>query len=128
MKSFKTIIFAKMFATNNLAIDEKESVDLQLITGIEDFATQLLKRVYRVYPFEKIRQFVQHFRIIPTVSVNPVSSEVDIAFQPASSPAYQLCFPGQPGIIDPEYFREEKITILSLRDGYAIGKNSAKRF
>jgi AAA+ ATPase superfamily predicted ATPase len=61
------------------------ALDLQLITGIEDFATQLLKRVYRVYPFEKIRQFVQHFRIIPTVSVNPVSSEVDIAFHPSSS-------------------------------------------
>jgi len=54
------------------------SLDLQLITGIEDFAAQLLKRVHRVYPFEKIRQFVQHFRIIPTVSINPVSKEVDI--------------------------------------------------
>jgi hypothetical protein len=59
--------------------------DLQLITSVEDFATQLLKRVYRVYPFEKIRQFVQHFRIVPTISLNPVSNEVDIAFQPASA-------------------------------------------
>jgi len=66
------------------------SLDLQLITGIEDFAAQLLKRVHRVYPFEKIRQFVQHFRIIPTVSINPVSNEVDIAFQPSSSPLPML--------------------------------------
>ena len=66
------------------------ALDLQLITSIEDFAAQLLKRVYRVYPFEKIRQFVKHFRIIPTISVNPVSNEVDITFQPASSPMPML--------------------------------------
>ena len=66
------------------------ALDLQLITSVEDFAAQLLKRVYRVYPFEKIRQFVQHFRIIPTVSVNPVNNEVEIAFQPATSPMPML--------------------------------------
>jgi len=61
------------------------TLDLQLITSVEDLANQLLKRIYRVYPYEKIRQFVQRFRIIPTVSINPVTNEVDIAFQPASS-------------------------------------------
>ncbi|MEI8049709.1 MAG: ATP-binding protein [Bacteroidota bacterium] len=61
------------------------ALDLQLITSVEDFAAQLLKRVYRVYPFEKIRQFVKHFRIIPAISLNPVTNEVDIAFQPNSS-------------------------------------------
>jgi uncharacterized protein len=61
------------------------ALDLQLITSIEDFASQLLKRVYRAYPFEKIRQFVKHFRIIPSISINPVTNDVDIAFQPTSS-------------------------------------------
>ena len=38
-----------------------------------------------MYPFEKIRQFVKHFRIIPALTLNPVTNEVDIAFQPVSS-------------------------------------------
>jgi len=62
------------------------TLDLQLVTGVEDFAAQLLKRIYRVYPFEKIKQFVRRFRIIPTIALNPVNNEVDIAFQPAASP------------------------------------------
>jgi len=61
------------------------ALDLQLITSIEDFAAQLLKRVYRVYPFEKIRQIVTHFRIIPSLTVNAVTDEVDITFQPVAS-------------------------------------------
>jgi len=60
-------------------------LDLQLITSTEDFAAQLLKRVYRVYPFEKIKQIIKSFRIIPNISLNPLNNEVDISFQPVSS-------------------------------------------
>ncbi len=76
-----SLIFKVISSLNRPVI----ALDLQLITSVEDFAAQLLKRVYRVYPFEKIRQFVKHFRIIPAISLNPVTSDVDIAFQPASS-------------------------------------------
>jgi hypothetical protein len=61
------------------------TLDLQLITSVEDLASQLLKRIYRIYPAERIRQFIRHFRIIPTVSLNPVTNEVDIAIQPSSA-------------------------------------------
>jgi len=61
------------------------AVDMQLITSPSDLAAQILKRIYRIFPFEKVRQFVQHFRIIPTISVNPVNNQVDISFLPDSS-------------------------------------------
>ncbi|MCF8296164.1 MAG: ATP-binding protein [Melioribacteraceae bacterium] len=60
-------------------------LDLQLITNTEDFAAQLLKRVYRVYPFEKIKQIIKSFRIIPNISLNPMNNEVDISFQSVTS-------------------------------------------
>jgi AAA+ ATPase superfamily predicted ATPase len=60
------------------------AIDLQLITSVEDMASQLLKRIYRIYPAERIKQFIRNFRIIPTVSLNPVTNEVDIAIQPSS--------------------------------------------
>jgi AAA+ ATPase superfamily predicted ATPase len=64
------------------------ALDLQLITSAPDLAAQLLRRIYREFPFERIRQYVKHFRIIPTISVNPVTNEVDVSFQPGSnSPA-----------------------------------------
>jgi hypothetical protein len=61
------------------------SLDLQLITSTADLASQLLRRIYRIYPFEKVRQYVLHFRVIPTLKINPVSNAVDVSFHQAIS-------------------------------------------
>lgn len=58
------------------------SLDLQLITGVDDFAAQLLKRIYRIYPTERITQYIRNFRIIPSIIINPVTNAVDVSFQP----------------------------------------------
>jgi len=60
-------------------------LDLQLITDTSDFASQLLKRIYRIYPFERLKQLLKKFRIVPTLSMNPLNNEVDVSFQPVSS-------------------------------------------
>ena len=59
-------------------------LDMQLITTAEDFAAQMLKRVHRLYPFEKIKQVIRNFKIIPNISLNPLNNEVDISFQSGS--------------------------------------------
>ena len=38
-------------------------LDFQLVTDVADFATRLLKRLYRIYPVERIKQFIKNFRI-----------------------------------------------------------------
>lgn len=60
------------------------ALDLQLITSPADLAAELLKRIYRAYPAEKIRGYIKSFRIIPTINLNPVTNAVDVSFQPAS--------------------------------------------
>ena len=61
------------------------ALDLQVITDADDLAGQLLKQIYRIYPFEKIKQFIAHFRIIPFISIHPVTNEVDVSFRSTSS-------------------------------------------
>jgi AAA+ ATPase superfamily predicted ATPase len=61
------------------------SLNLQLITSVSDFATELLKRVLALHPMEKAKHFLKKFRIVPTISFNPHSSAFDIAFAPTSS-------------------------------------------
>ncbi|MBU0661726.1 MAG: hypothetical protein ABIJ40_09755, partial [Bacteroidota bacterium] len=39
-------------------------LDLQLITNTADFAAQLLQRLYRIYPFEKLKQQIKNFRLM----------------------------------------------------------------
>ena len=60
-------------------------LDLQLINNVEDFAAQYLRRIYRVFPAEKIKQFIKNFRIIPTLLLNPVSNDMEISFQAKGS-------------------------------------------
>jgi uncharacterized protein len=62
------------------------ALDLQIITSTSDLSAQLLKRIYRVYPFEKVRQYVRHFRVIPTITINPVSNAVEVSFQAGTAP------------------------------------------
>jgi hypothetical protein len=49
---------------------------------MSDFAAQLLKQVFKKYPFEKVKFLVSHFRIVPTLSVNPMTNNVEVGFQP----------------------------------------------
>ena len=39
-------------------------LDLQVVLSEEDFAAQLLKRIYRIFPFKKIGAFIKSFRLI----------------------------------------------------------------
>jgi uncharacterized protein len=59
-------------------------LDVQIVLSVEDFASQLLKRVYRIYPVEKLKSFIKSFRIIPSVNINPVTGEPEISFSPGT--------------------------------------------
>lgn len=61
------------------------SIDLQLITSPSDLAAQILKRLYRLYPSERLKRYVRNFRVIPILSVNPVTNGIDISFQPSAT-------------------------------------------
>jgi len=74
----KTSLVNKAVKTNNRKM---LFLDLQLINSIEDFAAQYLRRIYRIFPSERIKQFIRNFRIIPTLSINAVSGEMEISFQ-----------------------------------------------
>ena len=57
-------------------------LDLQLLTNTGDFANQLLKQLFKKYPFEKLKFMLRNFRIIPSLSIDPVTNNVDVSFQP----------------------------------------------
>ena len=55
---------------------------MQNILSVEDFASKLLRELFRIYPMERIKHLMTHFRIIPTVSTNPITNGIDVSFQP----------------------------------------------
>jgi AAA+ ATPase superfamily predicted ATPase len=78
----KTSLINKAVASLNRPII---SLNLQLVTSISDFVTELLRRILALYPMEKAKHFLKHFRIVPTISFNPHSNAFDIAFAPTTS-------------------------------------------
>jgi AAA+ ATPase superfamily predicted ATPase len=58
------------------------SLNMQNMLSIEDFASKILRELFRLYPLERIRHLMTHFRIAPTVSTNPITNGIDVSFQP----------------------------------------------
>lgn len=74
----KTSLIKK--ALNN---DERKNIflDIQLTNSIEDFAAQYLRRIYSLFPIERIRKFILNFRVVPNIALNPVNNDIEISFQ-----------------------------------------------
>ena len=58
------------------------SLNLQNMLSIEDFASKILRGLFRLYPLERIKHLMTHFRIVPTISTNPITNGIDVSFQP----------------------------------------------
>ena len=77
--------FGKTSLVNKVVTETKRPflwVDLQLLTNTNDFATQLLKQLFKIYPFEKLKLMLTHFRVVPTLSIDPATNSVEVGFQP----------------------------------------------
>jgi hypothetical protein len=80
--------FGKTSLIRKALLEHPEKViflDLQLVNSVQDLAAQCLKRIYKIFPSEKIKKFIKNFRFIPVISMQPVTNEIDISIQPGSS-------------------------------------------
>lgn len=60
------------------------TVDMQYTISPVEFSTQLMRALFKEYPYEKIRHLLTHFRIVPTLSTNALTGVTEISFQPHS--------------------------------------------
>jgi hypothetical protein len=75
----KSSVVAKALKQSNR---DHITVNLQQATSVSDFSAKLLKEFFKVHPMERLRHLITHFRVIPTVSTNPVTGSIDVSFQP----------------------------------------------
>lgn len=57
-------------------------LNMQNMLSVEDLASKLLRELFHLYPMERIRHLMSHFRFVPTVSTNYVTNSIDVSFQP----------------------------------------------
>ena len=58
------------------------TVNLQQVTSVADLSAKLLREFFKIHPLERIRHLISHFRIIPTLTANPITGLMDVSFQP----------------------------------------------
>ncbi len=58
------------------------TVNLQQVTSASDLSAKLLREFFKVHPLERVRHLITHFRVIPTISTNPLTGAMEVSFQP----------------------------------------------
>ena len=58
------------------------TVNLQQVTSVSDLSAKLLKEFFKLHPMDRVRHLITHFRVIPTISTNPLTGSMDVSFQP----------------------------------------------
>ena len=61
------------------------SLNMQQVTCVEDLAAMILKGVFKLHPWEKLKHLLANFRVIPTISTTPLGDSVEIGFQPTAN-------------------------------------------
>jgi len=57
------------------------SLNLQMVVSVEGLAAMILKAVFKLHPWEKIKHLLANFRVVPTISTTPSGETIDITFQ-----------------------------------------------
>ena len=61
------------------------SLNMQQVMSTEELASVLLKGVFKLHPWERVKHSLASFRVVPTISLNPMGDAVDISFQPSAN-------------------------------------------
>ena len=57
------------------------SLNLQMVVSVEGLAAMILKEVFKLHPWEKLKHLLSNFRVVPTISTTPTGETIDITFQ-----------------------------------------------
>lgn len=87
-------------------------LDLQLITSPSDFASQLLRRVYKLYPSQKIKNFIKIFRIAPVISLNPITNEIDISYKATTASSAQTALEDVLNLLEKLSTNKKKLIVI----------------
>ena len=91
------LISPRRFGKSSLVVKAVKSsrrkyimVNLQRVVSVSDFSAKLLKEFFKNHPFAHFRHLISHFRVIPTLSTNPLTGAIDVSFHPGADSSLLL--------------------------------------
>ena len=59
-------------------------LNMQSITSTKDLSNRILESVLKLYPMKNLKVLLRNFRIVPTISTNPMTDSIEVSFNPFS--------------------------------------------
>ena len=59
-------------------------LNIQSITSTKELSNRILESVLKLYPMKNLKVLLRNFRIVPTISTNPMSDSIEVSFNPFS--------------------------------------------
>lgn len=59
-------------------------LNMQSITSTKDLSNRILESVLKLYPMKNLKVLLRNFRIVPTISTNPLNDNIVVSFNPFS--------------------------------------------
>ena len=59
-------------------------LNMQSITSTKDLSNRILESVLKLYPMKNLKVLLRNFRIVPTISTNPMTNNFEVSFNPFS--------------------------------------------
>ena len=59
-------------------------LNMQGITSTKDLSNKMLEAILKLYPMKNIKVLLRNFRIIPTISTNPMNDSFEVSFNPSA--------------------------------------------
>ncbi len=59
-------------------------LNMQSITSTKDLSNRILESVLKLYPMKNLKVLLRNFRIVPTISTNPMTDSIQVPFHPFS--------------------------------------------
>lgn len=57
-------------------------INMQGITGVKELSNKMLEAVLKQYPMKNLKMMLRNFRIVPTISTNPLTDSFEVSFNP----------------------------------------------
>ncbi|MBQ0069975.1 MAG: ATP-binding protein [Bacteroidales bacterium] len=66
------------------------TINMQNVTSVQNFSSRLMSALLKLYPIERIKHVMSHFRFVPSITTNIVTGNIDVAFMPNVDPVVLL--------------------------------------
>lgn len=57
-------------------------LNMQGITNTKDLSNRILETVLKLFPMKNLKVLLRNFRIVPTISTNPMADTIEVSFKP----------------------------------------------